>query len=68
MYQAKSEKEVKKRFKHIKMLLKIPEYQRCLTTFKRMFKKWKALILNYFKNKTTNGFTESCYTKIKIIK
>nr|MDA3839637.1 transposase [Patescibacteria group bacterium] len=24
--------------------------------------------LNYFENKTTNGFTEGCHTKIKMIK
>lgn len=68
MYRACSEEEAEKRFKHIMMLLETPEYSRYLTTLKGTMKKWKIPILNYFKNKTTNGFTEGCHTKIKMIK
>ena len=31
-------------------------------------KRWKEPILNYFDNHTTNGFTEGCNTKIKMLK
>jgi len=68
MYRSNSEKEAKKRFEHIMMLLETPEYSRYLSTFKSTLKKWRIPILNYFKNKTTNGFTEGCHTKIKMIK
>ncbi len=68
MYRAHSYEEAEKRFNHIMMLLETPEYSRYLATLKRTFKKWKEPILNYFINKTTNGFTEGCHTKIKMIK
>jgi transposase len=31
-------------------------------------KHWREPILNYFENRTTNGFTEGCHTKIKMLK
>lgn len=68
MYRANSEKEALKRFNHVMMLLETPEYSRYLATLQGTLKKWKVPILNYFKNKTTNGFTEGCHTKIKMIK
>ncbi|MEA1962952.1 MAG: ISL3 family transposase [Patescibacteria group bacterium] len=68
MYRASSEEEAEKRFKHVMMLLETPEYSRYLTTLKNTMRKWRIPILNYFKNKTTNGFTEGCHTKIKMIK
>ncbi len=64
MYRASSEEEALKRYNHVMMLLETPSY----STTKNTFKKWKVPILNYFKNKTTNGFTEGCHTKIKMIK
>jgi transposase len=68
MYRAHSEEEARKRFDHVMMLLETPQYSRYLATLKNTMKKWKTAILNYFKNKTTNGFTEGCHTKIKMIK
>ena len=68
MYRAHSEEEALKRFNHVMMLLETSGHSRYLETLKRTFKKWKTPILNYFKNKTTNGFTEGCHTKIKMIK
>jgi len=68
MYRAHSEEEAEKRFNHVMMLLETPGYSRYLATLKRTFKKWRTPILNYFINKTTNGFTEGCHTKIKLIK
>ena len=68
MYRANSEQEARKRFDHVMMLLETPQYSRYLTTLRNSMKKWKIPILNYFKNKTTNGFTEGCHTKIKMIK
>ena len=68
MYRASSEEEARKKFKHVMMLLETPEYSCYLRTLKNTMKKWEVPILNYFKNKTTNGFTEGCHTKIKMIK
>lgn len=68
MYRAGSETEARKRFDHVMMLLETPAYSHYLATMRGTLKKWKQPILNYFKNKTTNGFTEGCHTKIKMIK
>ena len=68
MYRANSLEEATKRFNHVMMLLETPEHSKYLSTLKNTFKKWKVPILNYFKYKTTNGFTEGCHTKIKMIK
>ncbi len=68
MYRSHSQEEAEKRYNHIMMLLETPEYSRYLETLKRTLKKWKIPILNYFKNRTTNGLTEGCHTKIKMIK
>ena len=68
MYWASSREEAEKRFKHIMMLLETSDNSCYLATMRRTLKKWKRPILNYFENKTTNGFTEGCHTKIKLIK
>lgn len=68
MYNASSEKEAKKRYDHVMMLLETADKSCYLQTLKKTMQKWKMPILNYFKNKTTNGFTEGCHTKIKMIK
>lgn len=68
MYWSHSEEEAEKRFKNIIMLLETSDGSRYLSALRRTLKKWKRPILNYFKNKTTNGFTEGCHTKIKMIK
>ncbi|MDA3840339.1 MAG: ISL3 family transposase [Patescibacteria group bacterium] len=68
MYRAHSIEEAEKRFNHVMLLLETPEYSRYLRTLHATLKKWRIPILNYFKNKTTNGFTEGCHTKIKMIK
>jgi transposase len=68
MYWAHSEEEAEKRFKHIVMLLETNDRSHYLAAMRGTLKKWKRPILNYFKNKTTNGFTEGCHTKIKMIK
>jgi len=68
MYWADSETEAEERFKNIIMLLETSDYSHYLATMRKTLKKWKVPILNYFKNRTTNGFTEGCHTKIKMIK
>jgi len=68
MYWARSEKEAEKLFKNIIMLLETSDRSHYLTAMRKTLRKWKRPILNYFKNKTTNGFTEGCHTKIKMIK
>jgi len=68
MYRTWSKKEAEQRFRHIMMLLETNDYNRYLTAMRGTLKRWKQPILNYFKNRTTNGFTEGCHTKIKMIK
>ena len=58
----------KENFKYITMLFETIDHNRYMETTKRTWKGWKEQILNYFKNKTTNGFTEGCHTKIKMKK
>jgi transposase len=68
MYWSDSEKEAKEKFKNIIMLLETSDCNNYLAVMKRTLKKWQGPILNYFKYKTTNGFTEGCHAKIKMIK
>ena len=68
MYYTHSEEEALKRFKNIIMLLETSSDSCYLATMRRTLKKWKTPILNYFKYRTTNGFTEGCHTKIKMMK
>lgn len=68
MYCSPSEDEALKRFNHVMLLLETCDHSHYLSVLKGTLKKWKQPILNYFKNKTTNGFTEGCHTKIKMIK
>lgn len=58
----------KKNFKYITMLFETTNCNRYMATTARTWKNWRQQILNYFKNKTTNGFTEGCHTKIKMMK
>jgi len=39
-----------------------------LTKWGNTLKRWTEPILNHFGNGTTNGFTEGCNTKIKMLK
>ena len=68
MYNADSKDEATKRLNHVIMLLETSKSNRYLYTLLKTLRKWKIPILNYFKHKTTNGFTEGCHTKIKMIK
>lgn len=68
MYYTHSEEEALKRFKNIIMLLETSSDSCYLATMRRTLRKWKIPILNYFKYRTTNGFTEGCHTKIKMMK
>jgi len=39
-----------------------------LVTLRRTLVHWQEQILNHFDHRTTNGFTEGCHTKIKMLK
>jgi transposase len=67
-YQLKNYDEAKKEFKYIMMLLETPEYSYYLESLRRTLKRWRTEIINYFISRTTNGFTEGCHTKIKLMK
>ena len=67
-YQLGDYGKAKEKFKYIAMLFETINRNRYMATTGRTWKNWKEQILNYFKNKTTNGFTEGCHTKIKMMK
>ena len=67
-YQLGNYEVAKENFKYIAMLFQTIDRSRYAATTGRTWKNWKEQILNYFKNKTTNGFTEGCHTKIKMMK
>lgn len=68
LYFAHDEIEAERRFERIMLLLESADESSYLPVLRRTLKRWKHPILNYFKSKTTNGFTEGCHTKIKMIK
>jgi len=67
-YQINDYNKAKEQFKYITMLFETVNHSCYLKTTGRTWKQWKNEILNYFKNKTTNGFTEGIHTKIKMMK
>lgn len=67
-YQLNNYETAEEKFKYISMLFETVNQNRYLETTKRTWKNWQEQILNYFKNRTTNGFTEGCHTKIKMMK
>lgn len=67
-YQLGNYDRAKENFRYITMLFETIDRSRYAATTMRTWKNWKEQILNYFKNKTTNGFTEGCHTKIKMMK
>lgn len=67
-YQLNNYDAAQERFKYITMLFETIDNNHYMETTKRTWKNWREQILNYFKNKTTNGFTEGVHTKIKMMK
>lgn len=68
LYRSNNYQEAEKKMKHILMLIETSGYSHYLTVLGKTLKKWRKPILNYFINRTTNGFTEGCHTKIKLMK
>ena len=68
IYWSKNRQEAIKKYHHIIMLLETAHDNFYLNVLLKTMKEWKKEILNYFDNKTTNGFTEGCHTKIKMLK
>lgn len=67
-YQLRNYEVAKENFKYVTMLFETVGQNCYMETTKRTWKNWREQILNYFKNRTTNGFTEGCHTKIKMMK
>lgn len=67
-YRIKDPEKAKEKYKHLLMLLETAHQSRYLTALRKTFKRWRTEILNYFYHRTTNGFTEGCHTKIKMMK
>ena len=69
VYHSNNKQEARKKINHLIMLLDTITYpSKIMNTFKNTIIKWKEPILNYFDNRTTNGFTEGIHTKFKLIK
>lgn len=68
MYNCHDRAKAEEKFKHVIMLLQTIHHSRYLDVMLKTLKRWKPEILNYFDYRTTNGFTEGCHTKIKMIK
>lgn len=64
---SKDETEARKRLKSWMLMAgvaDIPEFNKCIETFSN----WTQEILNAFKTGLTNGYTEGCNNRIKVIK
>ena len=66
-YRQQSRKEATKLLENIIFNLKLADDGE-LIRWGNTLKRWKEPILNHFDNGTTNGFTEGCHTKIKMLK
>jgi len=67
LYRQESKKEAAKILDNIIFNLKLSDDGE-LIRWGNTLKRWKEPILNHFDNGTTNGFTEGCNTKIKMLK
>jgi transposase len=61
-------KDALRQFNHCLMLLETAHRSSYITDLRNTMRRWKEQILNYYDRRTTNGFTEGCHTKIKLIK
>lgn len=68
LYRSNNYSEAEKKMNHILMLIETSNYSHYLSVLGKTLKRWKKPILNYFISRTTNGFTEGCHTKIKLMK
>jgi len=68
IYQRKNKGEARKQFNHCNMLMETSHHCSYITSLKKSLNRWKEQILNYYDRRTTNGFTEGCHTKIKMMK
>ena len=68
IYFCQNKKQAKKQFDHCIMLLETTHHSRYITALRKTLIRWEKQILNYYNNKTTNGFTEGCNNKIKMVK
>jgi len=67
LYRQESKKEAARILDNIIFNLKLSDDGE-LIRWGNTLKRWREPILNHFDNGTTNGFTEGCNTKIKMLK
>ena len=67
LYRQESKEEAAKVLDNIILNLKCADDGE-LIRWGNTLKHWREPILNYFDKRTTNGFTEGCHTKIKMLK
>lgn len=63
-----NKKDAHRQFNHCLMLLETAHHSSYIDDLKRTLLRWRKQILNYYDHRTTNGFTEGCHTKVKLIK
>lgn len=68
IYFSPNKKTALQQFNHCIMLLETAHYSIYINQLRKTLIRWKPMILNYFNHRTTNGFTEGCHTKIKMMK
>ena len=67
LYRSRNRASAERKFTLILAYLDEVE-SRPLKVLRRTLLAWQDQILNYFDHRTTNGFTEGCHTKIKMLK
>ena len=67
MYRCKNSSKAKTYYKAMMDGLEFDARPRWQVIYRTM-RKWEKPILNYFKKRITNAFTEGCHTKIKLLK
>lgn len=60
--------DARRQLQHCVMLLETAHRSAYITDLRNTLRRWQEQILNYYDRRTTNGFTEGCHTKVKLIK
>lgn len=67
LYRSRTRESAEKKFQLILVYLEGVE-SKPLVTLRHTLLEWQAQILHHFDHGTSNGFTEGCHTKIKLLK
>lgn len=67
LYRSRNRESAEKKFQLVRAYLQDVE-SKPLKTLRKTLIEWEGQILNHFDHGTSNGFTEGCHTKIKMLK